>query len=97
LKQIGNEDSDSKETHNVAIESNDIELGNAVSTLSSNGLENNSELTYDGYQTILLENSRSTREDELHAMRAARLQNRGGQSSLEKDVRLGGRYEGNVR
>lgn len=55
---------------------------------------NYSERTYDGYQAILAQNSRSTREEELAAMREARQRNRLGQSSLENDSRLGGRYNG---
>jgi glycine/D-amino acid oxidase-like deaminating enzyme len=42
-----------------------------------------SEKTYDGYQEILGANSRSSRYEELEAMRIARIKNRMGQSSID--------------
>ena len=49
-----------------------------------NGEESNySETTYDGYQAIIQSNSRTSREDELAAMREARRRNRLGQEEID--------------
>jgi hypothetical protein len=46
--------------------------------------EEYSEQTFDGYQDIQQANSRTTREEELEAMRAARQQNRVGSHAVDE-------------
>lgn len=71
-----------KEKENSAIGSNGTVEKSLPAPINgvSGGTDDYGETTFDGYQDIMSANSRKSREEELHAMREARRQNRLGET-----------------